>query len=244
MNAANFMILYIVSALMLNGCGGGGGGDTSTAPATKDTTAPSVSTFSMPATATSLTVTVTSFTASDNIGVTGYLITESATAPSATATGWTASASATFTFSGAGVKTAYAWAKDASGNVSSARSAAVTITLPITAAIATQITGSNAESTISISGATSPIIYGFEVTVNFPVGATFVSVVVIGVNSGIVEPGLPGGGNVFIGSLGSSGFGSGDVLRVTFTNVPGAAQPTGFTLSGFTAFDGNGAPIP
>ena len=37
-----------------------------------------------------------------------------------------------FTFSGAGVKTAYAWAKDASGNVSSAHSAAVTITLPDT----------------------------------------------------------------------------------------------------------------
>ncbi|MFZ3209110.1 MAG: hypothetical protein WA140_09795, partial [Geobacteraceae bacterium] len=97
-----------------------------------DTTAPSVSAFTMPATSTSLTVAISSLTASDNVGVTGYLITESATAPSATATGWTASASANFTFSGAGGKTAYAWAKDASGNVSSTRSAAVTITLPDT----------------------------------------------------------------------------------------------------------------
>jgi hypothetical protein len=92
-----------------------------------DTTAPTITAFSMPATASSTTVAISSFTTTDNAAVTGCLITESATAPSAGATGWTASAPTSFTFSAAGSKTAYAWAKDASGNVSSSRSAAVTI---------------------------------------------------------------------------------------------------------------------
>ncbi|MDA8414518.1 MAG: Ig-like domain-containing protein, partial [Desulfobacteraceae bacterium] len=95
-----------------------------------DTTAPVVSTFSMPATATTLSASVSSLTATDAVGVTGYLITESSTAPAASTNGWTASAPATFTFSAAGSKTAYAWAKDAAGNVSSSRSANVSITLP------------------------------------------------------------------------------------------------------------------
>ena len=86
----------------------------------------------MPATATSLTVAISSLTASDAIGVSGYLISESAIAPAAGAAGWSASAPASFTFSSAGAKTAYAWAKDAAGNVSSSRSATVTITLPDT----------------------------------------------------------------------------------------------------------------
>jgi hypothetical protein len=62
--------------------------------------------------------------------VTGYLITESATAPTAGAAGWSASAPNSFTFSAAGSKTAYAWAKDAAGNVSAAKSTSVSITLP------------------------------------------------------------------------------------------------------------------
>ena len=99
-----------------------------------DTTAPTVSAFTLPATATSLTVAISSFSATDNVGVTGYLVTGSSTAPSASATGWSSSVPTTFTFSAAGSKTAYAWAKDAAGNVSAAKSATVTITLPDTTA--------------------------------------------------------------------------------------------------------------
>jgi hypothetical protein len=98
-----------------------------------DATAPSV-TFSMPATATSLTVAITAFTATDNIGVTGYMVSESATKPAAGAAGWSASAPTSFTFASEGSKTLYAWAKDAAGNVSAAKSASVVITLPDTAA--------------------------------------------------------------------------------------------------------------
>ena len=95
-----------------------------------DTIKPVVSAFTVPSTSSSLTVT-TSVTASDNIGVTGYLITESATAPSATAAGWSVTAPTSYTFASAGSKTLYAWAKDLAGNVSLSRSASVTITLVV-----------------------------------------------------------------------------------------------------------------
>ncbi|EHP85211.1 flagellar hook capping protein [Geobacter metallireducens RCH3] len=98
-----------------------------------DATAPVVSAFTLPATSTSLTVAVSSFTATDNVGVTGYLITKSATAPAASATGWTATAPTSVT-AVAGNNTFYAWAKDAAGNVSLAKSASVTVTLPDTTA--------------------------------------------------------------------------------------------------------------
>jgi parallel beta-helix repeat protein len=95
-------------------------------------TAPVVTAFAIPATSTTLSVPVTAFNAIDDAGVTGYLITEGATAPAATATGWSAAAPVSYTFAGSGARTAYAWAKDASGNVSLSRSASVTITLPDT----------------------------------------------------------------------------------------------------------------
>ncbi len=199
MKTDKIIILFIFAILMLSGCGGGGGGGGSTLP---DTTPPTVNVFTLPSTAASLTVSISSFTASDNIGVTGYLVTESASTPSASDTGWNSSVPTTFTFSAAGNNTAYAWAKDAAGNVSAAKSSSVVITLPnITASISTQITGGNAVSTISISGETSPIIFGFQVTVNFPPGATFSSVSPIGVNSGNTVLPNPGTGSVIIGSV-------------------------------------------
>ena len=94
-----------------------------------DTTVPTMSGFSIPATSTSLTVSITTFTATDNVAVTGFIVTETATAPAAAAAGWSATAPANYTFATAGAKTLYAWAKDAAGNVSASLSASVTITL-------------------------------------------------------------------------------------------------------------------
>lgn len=99
-----------------------------TVAAPADTTAPVVSAFTLPATATSLTVPVGSFTATDNLAVTGYLINKVATAPAAGAAGWTATAPASVT-AVEGSNTFYAWAKDAAGNVSLAKSATVTVTI-------------------------------------------------------------------------------------------------------------------
>jgi uncharacterized protein YjiK len=102
------------------GGGGGGGGDT---------TAPTVTAFDLPSTSSSLTVPILTFTATDNVGVTGYLATESATKPSAGAAGWSATAPTQYTFAAAGTRTLYGWAKDAAGNVSSSLSDTVVITL-------------------------------------------------------------------------------------------------------------------
>ncbi|NVN92443.1 MAG: hypothetical protein HXX11_17845, partial [Desulfuromonadales bacterium] len=99
-----------------------------------DLTAPTMSAFSMPSTATTLSVAISSLTATDNRAVTGYLVTESSTKPAASASGWTTSAPTSFTFSATGTKIAYAWAKDAAGNVSSSLLASVSISLTDTKA--------------------------------------------------------------------------------------------------------------
>jgi len=97
-----------------------------------DTAAPVV-TFSLPATATNLTIVVSSFSATDNVAVTGYLITTSATVPAASAAGWTATPPASVT-AVVGSNTFYAWAKDAVGNVSAVKSATVVVSIPDTIA--------------------------------------------------------------------------------------------------------------
>jgi len=99
-----------------------------------DATAPTLTGFTLPATSSSLTVPVSGLSATDNIGVTGYLVSESATRPLPSDTRWSSAAPASFTFSSAGTKTAYAWAKDAAGNVSASRSATVVINIPTVAA--------------------------------------------------------------------------------------------------------------
>lgn len=95
-----------------------------------DDTAPVVTAFVIPSTSDSLTIPITTFTATDNVAVTKYKITESATPPLAGALGWTTTAPTTYTFTTDGNKTLYAWAKDAAGNVSTSASAQVVITLP------------------------------------------------------------------------------------------------------------------
>ena len=95
---------------------------------TADVIAPSITTFSIPSTSGSLVVPVT-ITASDNIAVTGYNLTETSAAPQTGDAGWTSAAPAEYTFSSDGTKTLYAWVKDAAGNVSASASKSVVITL-------------------------------------------------------------------------------------------------------------------
>jgi hypothetical protein len=96
-----------------------------------DVTRPSVTIFTIPATSSSLTVGISSFTASDNKGVTGYILTETSATPLASVSGWSNTAPVSYTFTTAGTKTLYAWAKDAAGNVSASISDQVIITLPL-----------------------------------------------------------------------------------------------------------------
>lgn len=93
-----------------------------------DTQAPAV-TFTIPSTASSLTINISTFTATDNVGVTAYLITESSSTPSVNNSGWAGTATTTFTCSSSSVTTLYAWAKDVAGNISSYGSGPVAITI-------------------------------------------------------------------------------------------------------------------
>jgi len=89
-----------------------------------DTGIPTVTSFIIPSTvifpSTSelYTVPISSFTASDNVGVTGYKVTENSPAPGPGAADWSASPQTNHTFSSPGSKNLYGWAKDSNGNVS------------------------------------------------------------------------------------------------------------------------------
>ncbi len=104
-----------------------------------DTTAPTVNTFTVTTPSNSLNIPITAFTASDTVGVTGYLITTSATAPAAGVAGWTGTAPTTYTVASDGSYTLYPWAKDAVGNVSavfaSPRAVVVDTTMPTVTSI-------------------------------------------------------------------------------------------------------------
>ena len=127
-----------------------------------DTAAPTVTAFAIPASADTLTVPITSFTATDDGEVTGYQVSESASAPSATDEGWSATAPASFTLTTEGTKTLYAWAKDAAGNVSAGLSASIVITLPGTA-----------DTTPPMVTFTLPVNDAVNVSITAPVTVTF-----------------------------------------------------------------------
>lgn len=98
--------------------------------AVADTAAPTV-TFTLPSTYNSLTVPVTTLTATDDVGVVGYIPTiDDATPPAATDSRKVSSAPTSITFPSVGTHTARMYAVDAAGNVSAGVSATTIITLP------------------------------------------------------------------------------------------------------------------
>lgn len=107
--------------------GGGWGVHSNTNESYAIDTPPTVTDFSIPATSASLQIPIVAFSTTDDIGVTGYMVTESSTQPTATAAGWTATVPNSYAFTTAGAKRLYAWAKDDAGNVSSSMSAGTTI---------------------------------------------------------------------------------------------------------------------
>ncbi|MDA8433212.1 MAG: carboxypeptidase-like regulatory domain-containing protein, partial [Nitrospiraceae bacterium] len=136
------------------------------ADAYRDRTAPTVTVFSIPSTYGELTVPISAFAATDNAGVTGYLVTQTSTQPRASASGWTRTPTASYTFSSAGAKTLYAWAKDAAGNVSTSKSASVTITLGSTGGAGSGggAGGGTGSGTTGISGIVLDIVTGSAIS--------------------------------------------------------------------------------
>jgi hypothetical protein len=85
---------------------------------TVDTIAPTVNIFTIITPSNSLNIPITAFSATDDVALTGYLITMSSAPPAAGAAGWTSTAPLTFTVTSDGSYNLYPWAKDAASNVS------------------------------------------------------------------------------------------------------------------------------
>jgi hypothetical protein len=133
---------------------------------TPDPTAPAVTAFTMPPTAASLSVLVSAFTATDNVAVTGFMVTQSATPPAATAAGWTAIAPATVTAAAAGSQTFYPWAKDAAGNVSAVFGTPATVTITLLTPPVNVAVSSSGTNTTSAVGADAT--FTFAAVANVP----------------------------------------------------------------------------
>jgi len=120
--------------------------------ATLGTGIPIITGFSAPAASNSPTVTGITLTAVEPSGVSGYLLTESATAPATDAAGWSATVPTSYTFASAGPKTLYAWAKGVAG-VSAGSSQSVTVT--VTPILTVQLSGAGSGSVHSVPGGIS-----------------------------------------------------------------------------------------
>lgn len=120
-------IITLMAIFLLSGCGSNFEWFPKGTAADKD--APVVSAFVFYTENGSLTAKVDTLSATDNVGVTGYLVTESATTPLATDSGWSAAPPVAHTLTAASVTTLYAWAKDAAGNISAAKSATPAYTI-------------------------------------------------------------------------------------------------------------------
>jgi uncharacterized delta-60 repeat protein len=92
-----------------------------------DAVPPDITDFTVPATSSSLSVSGITVIATDAVGVTGYLLSESAIPPLVSDSAWTAAAPTTYTCTTWGNRTLYAYAKDAADNISATKSATVLI---------------------------------------------------------------------------------------------------------------------
>ncbi|MBN2772842.1 MAG: T9SS type A sorting domain-containing protein, partial [Prolixibacteraceae bacterium] len=131
---------------------------------------PTIASFAVPATSSSLVVPINRFIVTDNLSVTGYLITESTTIPQVMDLRWSATPPNSYTFSTEGTKTLYAWIKDAAGNVSDPYSSKVVIALSdtvnpiITSFSIPSISASRAISIISFTATDNDKVTGYQLT--------------------------------------------------------------------------------
>ncbi len=94
-----------------------------------DNSAPSVITFSATSPVNDYIIPITSFSATDNVAITGFMITDSSAAPLADDEAWNDSPPTAYTVYENGVYVLYPWAKDAAGNVSPVYNDSPTVTV-------------------------------------------------------------------------------------------------------------------
>ena len=204
---------------------------------TVDTTAPTVTAFSATAHSTSLAIPVGSFSASDSVGVTGYLITRSSAQPLASDAGWTALAPASYSVGSDGSYILYPWAKDAAGNVSALYGlpASVIVDTAPPSVVSSLPAGPNPTAQASVD---------FTVTFSEPVsgvGLSDFNLATSGV-SGAAISALSGSGAVYTVTVGT-GTGNGsmrlDVLDDNHDIQDDAGNPLNAAFSGGQAYTVN-----
>ncbi|MBU5613512.1 Ig-like domain-containing protein [Geomonas azotofigens] len=220
-----------VIMLVTAACGGGGGG---TPAGTPDATAPSVA-LSTPANGATVTgVTTVTADASDDVGVSrvefylnGVLQGNDGTAPYSYT--WDSSTLA---------RGSYTWtakAYDAAGNQQ--QSAAVTVTVPVYAAMTTVVNGAGAVGTVSLAGIPVAAPYGVNFVVTMPAGATLSAVTTSGPYAGSGLATVSGANSLI---LASSSVASGEIMTVTFANVPPGTRSADFGIAVSAVYDGGG----
>lgn len=128
-------------------------------------------------------------------------------------------------------------AYDTANNVQ--QSAGVVVTVPITLSMDTVISGSTAVGTVFLTGLLPLEASGLEVQV-FDPGTTTIGPV----TSALTVSGFPPTEeNGFIALVSTAGFGSGEMMKVNFVNVPIGAVSADFGITLVNIFDGLGASI-
>src|SRR3989339_129340 len=143
-------------------------------PNTVDSLPPSISSFTIPTTSTSLAISITTLSATDSTGVTGYLLNETGSTPSAGSGPWSSTPPTSYTFTTQGTKTLYAFAKDLAGNVSLSSSDTITITLPVVTPPAGGGGGGGAPSTTTITCPTGTTLVNTTCVTNTTTSATLI----------------------------------------------------------------------
>jgi CSLREA domain-containing protein len=200
---------------------------------TVDTIAPTVTSFAATSPSTSLNIVITAFTASDNVAVAGYTITESSTPPSVSAAGWTASAPTIYTVGSDGSHTLYPWVKDAAGNVSLVFGSPANVTVDTSAPSVVSSVRANLNPTTA-AGVDFIVTFSEAVT---GVDATDFSLSTTGSISGAAVSGVSGSGTTYTVTV-NTGSGSG-TIRLDVADNDTIVDMTSNPLGGAGA--GNGA---
>ena len=227
--------LWALLVMTLAACGGGGGGEVGGADSSSpDRTAPSVVLTAPVGGSVVHGVTLIKAAASDDVGVArvefyldGVLKGSATSAPYSYA--WDPSGVA---------KGSYRWtakAYDAAGNVQT--SAEVAVTVPIYAVMSTALSGGTAVGTVTLAGLPAAAPYGVNLLVTMPAGATLAGAATSGpyAASGLAST---SGANAVI--LASSSLASGEILKLSFTNIPAGAVEGDFAITVSAVFDGGG----
>ncbi|MDK9719370.1 MAG: hypothetical protein OEL57_15925, partial [Trichlorobacter sp.] len=131
-----------------------------------DSSAPVISAFEIPATTKTKTIPFITLTATDNVAITGWMVTETGTAPAAGDAGWLATKPTGYAVTTNGSKTIYAWAKDAVGNLSAPVQATTSLQIPnLTVGITGTGSVSSSPAGISCSSGTCSSLFDDTTTV-------------------------------------------------------------------------------